>query len=69
MLRGQVDQARKLHLQNRGLVVMEGRTWKEAVLADFAELRRAGIDHPLMAEIEASFAAPTPVRQSERPVP
>jgi hypothetical protein len=33
------------------------KSWETVVLEDFAELRKVGLTHPLMDEIEAKFAA------------
>ena len=32
------------------------KSWETSVLEDFAEIRKAGIAHPLMDEIEAKLA-------------
>ena len=32
------------------------KSWRQTILDDFVELRKAGLTHPLMAEIEAAFA-------------
>jgi tetratricopeptide (TPR) repeat protein len=58
MFLGRVDEARALHLQYRGEKNVEGdKSWKTVVLEDFAELRKAGLTHPLMDEIEKRFEA------------
>jgi hypothetical protein len=36
--------------------VSGGKTWEATVLDDFAEFRKAGLEHPLMGEIAAMFA-------------
>jgi tetratricopeptide (TPR) repeat protein len=55
---GRVDEARALYLQYRGEKKMQGeKSWEAVVLEDFAELRKAGLTHPLMDEIEAKFTA------------
>jgi hypothetical protein len=58
MFLGRVDEARALYLRYRGEKnVQNGKPWEPAVLEDFAELRKAGLTHPLMDEIEKRFAA------------
>jgi hypothetical protein len=37
--------------------VIGGKSWGAMILADFAELRKAGLSHPLMEEIETLFPA------------
>jgi hypothetical protein len=37
--------------------VKEDKSWDTVVLEDFAELRKAGLTHPLMDEIEKRFTA------------
>jgi tetratricopeptide (TPR) repeat protein len=55
---GRLDEARALYLQYRGKKKVLGeKSWETAVLEDFAELRKAGLTHPLMDEIEKRFAA------------
>jgi hypothetical protein len=38
----------------------EDKTWQQVVGEDFAELRKAGLDHPQMAEIEAALGIAKP---------
>jgi tetratricopeptide (TPR) repeat protein len=53
MFLGRVDEARTLYLKFRGKQkVQDDRSWETIVLKDFAELRRAGLTHSLMLEIE-----------------
>jgi tetratricopeptide (TPR) repeat protein len=48
-----VDDARAVYLAFRGRQKAEGeRSWEAVILDDFAELRKAGLTHPLMDEIE-----------------
>ncbi len=57
MFLGRLDEARALYLRYRGEKKVQGdKSWEAAVLADFAELRRAGLTHPLLDEIESTFA-------------
>jgi hypothetical protein len=53
-----VEEARAVYLRYRGEKnVLDGKLWDTLVLEDFAELRKAGLHHPLMDEIEKRFAA------------
>jgi hypothetical protein len=57
MLVGRVDEARTIYLRYRGARNVSGeRSWETSVLEDFAEMRKAGIAHPLMDEIEGKLA-------------
>jgi hypothetical protein len=56
MFLGRVDEARTLYVRYRlEKNVKNGKAWETLVLEDFAELRKAGLHHPLMNEIEARF--------------
>jgi len=58
MFLGRVDDARSLYLQYRGAKnVQGGKSWETVILEDFAELRKAGLMHRLMDEIEKRFTA------------
>ena len=58
MFLDRVDEARSLYLQYRAEKDVQGKKpWETVILGDFAELRKAGLTHPLMDEIEAKFAA------------
>jgi tetratricopeptide (TPR) repeat protein len=51
-----VDEARALYLKYRGETNVSGdESWEVVILEDFAELRKAGLSHPLMDEIESKF--------------
>jgi tetratricopeptide (TPR) repeat protein len=57
MFLDRVDEARDLYLQYRGTTKVEGdKSWERVILEDFAELRKAGLLHPLMDEIERKFS-------------
>jgi hypothetical protein len=44
------------NLEYRGHQKVQGeKLWEAVVLKDFAELRKAGLTHPLMDEIEKVF--------------
>ena len=58
MFLGRVNEERALYLRYRGEKnVQDGKPWEIVVLEDFAELRKAGLTHPLMDEINKRFAA------------
>jgi hypothetical protein len=51
-----VDEARAIYLHHRGAQKVSGeKSWETATLEDFANMRKAGLTHPLMDEIEALF--------------
>ena len=59
MFLARLDEARAVYLRYRGEKnVNEGKPWETTILSDFAELRKAGLTHPLMDEIEKVFAEP-----------
>jgi tetratricopeptide (TPR) repeat protein len=58
MFLDRVDEARVLYLKYRGEKnVQEGKSWEAVILEDFAELRKSGLSHPLMNEIESKFSS------------
>jgi tetratricopeptide (TPR) repeat protein len=58
MFLGRLDEARAIYLHYRGAKKVQGeKSWETVVLEDFAELRKAGLTHPLMDEIEIKFTA------------
>jgi tetratricopeptide (TPR) repeat protein len=57
MLLDRVEEARTVYLAHRGHKNTEGKAWEAIVLGDFAEMRKHGLSHPLMGEIEKLFAA------------
>jgi len=57
MFLGRLEEARAFYLQYRGTKnAQDEEPWDAVVLKDFVELRKAGLAHPLMDEIEALFA-------------
>jgi tetratricopeptide (TPR) repeat protein len=57
MFLDRVDEARALYLHYRGTPKVVGdKSWETVVLDDFADLRKAGLTHPLMDEIEQQFS-------------
>lgn len=58
MFLGRADEARVIYLRYRGEQnVLDGTPWETLTLNDFTEMRKAGLKHPLMDEIEKRFAA------------
>jgi tetratricopeptide (TPR) repeat protein len=58
MFLSRVDEARAIYLKYRGRQKVQGvKSWEAVVLEDFAELRKAGLTHPLMDEIAQAFPA------------
>jgi hypothetical protein len=50
--------ARSLYLKYRDQKnVTDGKSWQAVILDDFAQLRKAGLNNPLMDEIEKTFAS------------
>jgi hypothetical protein len=57
MFLDRTDEARELYLKYRGAKnVVAEKSWETSVLEDFGELRKAGLAHPLMDEVEKTFA-------------
>ena len=54
MFLGREKEARALYLAYKGKPVSEqdDRLWERVIVEDFAELRKAGLTHPMMADIE-----------------
>jgi tetratricopeptide (TPR) repeat protein len=58
MFLNQADDARAIYMKYRGTQkVQSGKPWEAVILEDFAGLRKAGLTHPLMDEIEKVFTA------------
>src|SRR5262249_49798208 len=57
MFLGRTEDARALYSKHRSKNLRQGddRVWDTVIIEDFAQLRKAGLDHPLMAEIETLF--------------
>jgi hypothetical protein len=54
MFRGSENESRALYLAHKGEPVsgQDGKVWERVIAEDFAEFRKAGLTHPMMAEIE-----------------
>jgi tetratricopeptide (TPR) repeat protein len=58
MFLDRTEEARIIYLKYRDQAdVQDGKSWKTYVLADFIELRKAGLSNPLMNEIERLFTS------------
>jgi hypothetical protein len=55
MFLGRQEEAKALYLAYKGRTVDDGTTWETAIAGDFADLRKAGITHPMMADIEKAL--------------
>jgi len=57
MLLGRADEARAIYLAHKGKPASENanKLWERAIVDDFVKLRKAGITHDQMAEIEREF--------------
>ena len=56
LLTGKTDQAIKLYTAQKNTPIEDGRTFGEAVLADFAEFEKAGIIHPDVEKIRVLYS-------------
>src|SRR5262249_42904760 len=54
MFLGRGKQSKALYITHKGEPVsgQGGKLWERVIVEDFAELRKAGLTHPMMAEIE-----------------
>jgi TPR repeat protein len=54
MFSGQKEDAEKIYLSHKGekLSEMDNKLWQEVIAEDFTKLRKAGLAHPLMRQIE-----------------
>lgn len=59
MMLGRTAEAKAAYLANKGKP-LQGKTWELVIADDFATLRKAGIESPLMPEIDAALNPPTP---------
>ncbi len=59
MFLGRREEARALYLRYKGkpTTIGRGKLWEIVVAEDFAEFRKAGLTHPMMAEIEKQLSA------------
>ena len=48
-------EARTVYEEHKADLFADNKPWPQVVVEDFAEFRKAGREHPLMAEIEAAL--------------
>jgi uncharacterized protein len=61
MFLGRAEEAREVYLVNKDRrIPQNGKIWQQVIGEDFAQLRKAGLDHPQMAEIEAALGIAKP---------
>ena len=58
MFLGRGEESKALYLAYKGKPISEedARLWERVIGEDFAEFRKAGLMHPLMADIERELA-------------
>jgi predicted Zn-dependent protease len=52
MFLGRQEEAEALYLAYKGKPVADGVSWESSVADDFTKFRKAGLTHPMMADIE-----------------
>jgi TPR repeat protein len=60
MFLGREENAKALYLAHKGKAVSSGQSaaWERVIVEDFAELRKAGLTHPMMADVERELGVP-----------
>ena len=53
MFIGREEECKALYLAHKGEAI-HGKLWERVIAEDFAEFRKAGLTHPMMADIEKS---------------
>jgi tetratricopeptide (TPR) repeat protein len=57
MFLGRGKQSKALYIAHKGELI-SGKPWERVVVEDFAEIRKTGLRHPMMAQIEKDLAVP-----------
>ena len=54
MFMGHDEEAKTLYLAHKGQPISEAdnKFWEQAIVEDYEEFRKAGLTHPIMADIE-----------------
>jgi hypothetical protein len=54
------EQSKALYLAHKGQPVsgQDGKLWERVIVDDFAEFRKAGLTHPMMADLEKELGVP-----------
>jgi hypothetical protein len=60
MFLGRGEEAKALYLGYKGKPVADNKLWEHVVAEDFVGLRKAGLTHPMMADIEKQLGGVTP---------
>ncbi len=62
MFLGRADEARAIYLAHKDALIPnnDNKPWQQVIAEDFAEFRKAGLNHPMMAEIEKAFGVRSP---------
>jgi TPR repeat protein len=57
MFVGRAEHSKALYLAHKGKPIpgSDGKLWERVIAEDFAEFRKAGLTHPMMADIEKEF--------------
>jgi hypothetical protein len=55
MYSNRLNAAREEYLGHKGKIATGKQNWQAYIAGDFADLRKAGLDHALMEEIEADL--------------
>jgi len=66
---GRSSEARAAYIEHKGEPISNGVKWEEAIAKDFAEFRKRGLTHPMLAEMEEAIAAANPTGKTEQYVP
>ena len=56
--RGEESEALGVAHKGKRMSEQDTRIWEDVIADDFAEIRKAGLTHPMMADIEASWVSP-----------
>jgi TPR repeat protein len=52
MFADHAEESKALYLAHKGQALFERKRWEDVIAEDFAEFRKAGLTHPMMADIE-----------------
>jgi TPR repeat protein len=58
MFLGRGEESKALYLAHKGEPMSDDKLWERAIAEDFAKFRKAGLTHPMMAEIESWASRP-----------
>src|SRR5262249_36097956 len=68
---GRGEESKALYIAHKGKPVsgQDGKLWERAIVGDFAEFRKAGLTHPMMADIEKELGVSPSLRFFSAPSP